>query len=505
MPYQDIKLDPYGVVSDTNALDVEAEWTNVQNMRFNDNACQKIGGEVLGDSTTVQPYHLQFNGNHLTPLWYYMGDGAVYKTQFNTDTLLTTGVPSAGTDWDSTLFNNIPVFNNTVDPPWTTIDDLALTPVPAFPTDLICEAIRPYASYLIALNITDTGTGDKQENRLIWSDASDAGALPASWDIADPTTLAGDAYLTSTKGEIIDGASLRDMFVVYKTHSMYLLRQVPGQTVMKIDKVQVNSGLLAKNCVAEFKGKHFVVSDADVVLFDGQNVTSIADKRVRSEIFANIDIDNYANTYIVRYDRQDEFWVCFPTTGQTVPNRAAIWNWKDDTWTFRDLDQSYHIASGLANFATSPAWSAAIGSWEDYIGSWLPISNNPTTDTLVSASTMKLGIIDDGYDSYNVPMPSSLEKHSMGLDSDRIKMVDSIIPRITADVGTQLWIRIGTQMLPDDTITWHPEQEYIVGTDRDTHHLAKGRYISVRFRTDSAGLNWKLHGFRMKTKECGKE
>jgi len=503
MPYKDIKLDPYGVVYDTNALDVESQWNVVQNMRFNDLACQKFGGEVLGDATTAQAYHLQFNGNHTTPLWYYMADGAVYKTQFDTDTLLLTGIPSAGTDWDSTLFNNIPVFNNTVDPPWTTIDEVNLTPLPAFPANTICEAIRPYGSYLIALNTTDTGT--KQENRLIWSDASDAGALPDSWDINDPTTLAGDAYLTSAKGEIIDGLTLRDMFVVYKTHSMYLMRQVPGQTVMKIDKVQVNTGLLAKNCVQEFKGMHFVVSDADVVLFDGQTVKSIADKRVRTEIFGNIDVDNYANTYVTRYDRQDEMWICFPTFGESVPNRAAIWNWKDDTWTFRDLDQSYHISSGLANFAVSPAWEDAIGNWEDYVGEWNPIANNPTTDTLVTASTLRLGIIDEGYDSYDVPMVSTLEKHSMDLDSDAVKLVDSIIPQITAEAGTVVYIRVGSQMLPDEHITWHDEQEYTVGTSRETFHLVKGRYISVRFRTSGLGVNWKLHSFRIRIKQAGKE
>ena len=68
---------------------------------------------------------------------------------------------------------------------------------------------------------------------------------------------------------------------------------IGGSSVMRLDIVQVNSGLLTKNCVAEFKGTHFIVSDADVVLFSGQSVKSIANQRVRTEIFANIETDNY--------------------------------------------------------------------------------------------------------------------------------------------------------------------------------------------------------------------
>lgn len=503
-PFTNIELDPYGVVRDTDPLDVDSEWTRVQNMRFNDLAAQKIGGEVQAALTTEQPYRLQFSGNHDEPYWYYMGDGTIRGTDFVTDTDLDVGnAVSLGTFWDACLFNFFPIFNNTIDPPWYFSGTGDVQSLPSFPANTQCIAIRPFRSFLVAMNITDTG--NVQPNRLIWSNSADAGALPADWAIADPTSQAGDAYLSDSRGEIIDGLQLRDSFIIYKTHSTYIMRLVGGQSVMSIEKVQINSGILTKNCVQEIKGAHFIVSDADVVMFDGQNVKSIADKRVRAEIFGNIDTINYINSYTVRYDRQDEMWLCYPTNGQTWPNKAAIWNWKDNTWTFRDLSESRHIQSGLANFAVSDKWDAALYTWNSATFAWKPVSNNPTTDTLVSATDGKLGVMDQGYNSFDVPMPSLLEKASMNLgDDSSIKLVDSVVPKITADTGTMVYIRVGTQNNPDDQIVWSQESEYIVGVDREAHFSEKGRYISIRLRTQDSNANWKLSGVVIGYKESGK-
>jgi len=503
--YSQIPLEPYGVVSDTDPFNVESEWTSVNNMRFNDLAAEKIGGEVQAIATTEQPYFLQYSGDHLAVGWFYMGDGTIRLTDLSTDTDLDVGNNvGPGTTWDSSLFNNIPIFNNIVQTPltWTGTGDV--TDLPAFPVNTLCQAIRPYRSFLVALNITESSV--LQENRVIWSDSSDAGALPASWDITDPTTLAGDNYLTSSKAQIIDGLQLRDLFVIYKTHAIHTMRLVGGQSTMKFEKIHINSGLLAKNCVQEFKGMHFVVSDGDIVLFDGQSIKSIADKRVRSTIFGDIDPVNFRNSYVARYDRQDEMWVCYPTRGNTWANKAAIWNWKDDTWTFIALNESRHIASGQANKGSFTYDSPQAAITYDSPGAqipYAPISDNPTTDTLVSATSGQLGILDDTFDSFGIPMVSSLEKRTMDLGSDSVKIVKSISPRITAATGTIVYIRVGYQFHPDDEIIWSTEQQYIVGVDRKSDFTVKGRYISVRFRTQDLATNWKLHSFFIDAAQSG--
>jgi len=498
--YQKKQLKPYGAVFDTDPHDIDdSVYTDVINMRFNDGAAEKIGGEVVGSTTTAQATHLLFNGSHADPLWLYFGDGVARVTNFTDDKDIEGTALTSGIDWDTSLFNTFPICNNTLDAPRYWGNDFVtpgtLADLPAFPASTACQAVRPFRGFLVALNITTSGV--QAENRVLWSDASDAGALPVSWDITDPTVLAGDTYLTDDKGEIIDGAQLRDLFVIYKTHSTYIMRLIGGQGVMRVDKVQVNSGLLAKNCVVEFKGRHFVVADGDIVLFDGQNIESIADKRTKDTIFNDIDSDNFDRTYVVRDDRNDEIWVCYPSTGQSFSDKAAIWNWQDNTWTYRDLVNTRHIAPGVANFEASPTYAASTGIYDSYAGvTYKSFSSNPTVDTLSSAVTSAIHILGDSFDIDGSVMPSLLEKATMDLgDPDSIKIVKSVTPRITANTGTKIYIRIGTQFNPDDDISWGNEFLYTAGTDREAHFTEKGRYISVRMRTQDIGANWKCHGF----------
>jgi len=503
-----IKLDPFGVTIDTNPHDVdESVYTDALNMRFTNNAAEKMYGETEGTTITEQATHLLFNGDHSAPRWIYMGDGLVRTTDFATDTdLSNVATVASGTNWDATLFNTLPILNNTVDAPWYWDKSLAsdVAALPAFPASTTCEAIRPFRSFLIALNITESGT--EQVNRLIWSDSSDAGALPASWDIADPTTLAGDAYLTDDRGEIVDGCQLRDMFVIYKTHSIYLMRLIGGSSVMRVDKVQVNSGLLAKNCVTEFKGRHFVFGDGDIYLFDGQNIESIANKRVRNKIFNDIDSTNSPSSYVVRNDQLNEIWLCYPESGSTYSNKAAIWNWEDNSWTFRSLPDSRHIAAGLTNFIASPTYAASTGTYASYAGTtYSPASANATADSLASAATLAINTLEETNDIDGVAMPSKLEKLTMALgDEDQIKLISSVTPRITANAGTTIYIRIGTQNMPDDTISWSSEVAYVVGTDREAYFTEKGRYISIRMRTQDTDTHWKCHGFSFDFNYSGK-
>jgi len=507
--FQNIKLDPYGIVSDTDPLDVDKEWTAGQNMRFNNSASEKFGGVQEATSTPVQAYELQFNGNHISPLWVYMGDAAVHATDFTTDTNINSNniLTAGAVNWTSSLFNNFPVMNNEVDAPvyWDNVISNPIASLPAFPAQTVCKSVRPYRGFLVAMNLTESSV--QQENRILWSDLSDNGALPASWDVADPTTLAGDNYLTQDKGEIIDGLTLRDFFVIYKTHSMVIMRLVGGQGVMSFQKSQVNSGVLAKNCIQEFNGKHFVVTDADVILFDGQNIKSIADKRVRARIFTDIDVDNYRNSYTVRYDRQDEMWFCYPTAGQTVPNQAAIWNWKDNTWTFRDLQAGYHIATGLANFSISDTYDEALYTYDspEAAVAYLPIASNPTTDTLIQASTLRLGIMDEGNDDFGTTLRTTLEKTSMDFgDPSAIKYVNSITPQLSGISSTtplSIGVQVGTQMYPSDPIVWTQIQFITPNTVNgltiplEAFFSVKGRYISVRFTNSEPGQTWTLNGF----------
>ena len=70
----------------------------------------------------------------------------------------------------------------------------------------------------------------------------------------------------------------------------------------------------------------------DVVLNTGSGVQSIADGIIRKFIFRNIDSTNYKRAFVTTNPQRNEVLVCFPETGSSDCNIAAVWNWKDKTW-----------------------------------------------------------------------------------------------------------------------------------------------------------------------------
>lgn len=144
-------------------------------------------------------------------------------------------------------------------------------------------------------------------------------------------------------------------------------------------------------------------------------------------------------------------------------------------------------------------------TWDTIEGVWNPVSSNPTIDTLASAVETAINIVGDSFDIVGQAMPSMLEKATMDLgEPDQIKIVKSVTPRITGKEGTQVYIRIGTQFSPDDAITWSGEELYTIGTDREVFFTEKGRFISIRMRTEDLGTNWTCHGFYIKAAVSGK-
>ncbi len=98
-----------------------------------------------------------------------------------------------------------------------------------------------------------------------------------------------------------------------------------------------------------------------------------------------------------------------------------------------------------------------------------------------------------------------LEKLSMSLDKpQQVKLVNKIIPHITGSDGSVINIRLGSQMNETDQILWAPEQTFIVGTDTELSTIVKGKYISIRFRSDDVTAFFKIHGFKLDISEAGR-
>ena len=158
--------------------------------------------------------------------------------------------------------------------------------------------MRAFKFYLFGFNLTD-GSG-QFINRVMWSDSADPGTMPGTWDPGIDND-AGFVDLASGEGPVIDGLALRDSLMIYRRASTYAADFVGGNQIFTFRKVFANSGILNRNCVTEWEGNHVVLTDDDVLLNDGFNVRSIADKRVRKLIVDTFDANNIGNSFVAHH------------------------------------------------------------------------------------------------------------------------------------------------------------------------------------------------------------
>ena len=508
-PKQLVSLRPVrGFVSDVPAQEVGPDFfTLFSNVINRSGFAQRIPGSrdiyttALGVAAPGQLMHalntesggtnywLLFEDNGQA--WYIEGANA---TQMDNSLLASVGDP---VDYSSCLLNGVPVISNGADEPvfWAGPGNLAtLTDWIATET---CQFIAAFQYHLFALDIS--GPGGTFRSKLKWSDAAQPGTIPNSWT-AGATTTAGDVELSDSPGELLCAYPLRDALQIYKRSATYQAKFVGGDNIFNFRKVDSNNGALTRRSVCDVGGKHLVVSDGDIVISDGSaRPPSIGESRVKDWFFNQLDQDNYPNLFCAYNRAQNEVVIGFPTAGAEFCNTALVYNVAQDSFGVRDLPDVVHAPVGFVNDTTdSNNWQDRTENWTDAAGAWGGSSVSSARDSMVFIHTdeMEQQDLTDA-----VSVAATLGKYSMDFgDAARVKFLRRIHVQGRAGYGT-LYVRAGSQMEPNDTITWSSEVT-ITDPEQIVNLFAQGRYISVEVR--SAGTDvWKLTGLDLEIEARG--
>jgi hypothetical protein len=283
---------------------------------------------------------------------------------------------------------------------------------------------------------------------------------------------------------------LRDSLMIYKRSAMYQAKYVGGNNVFNFRKVQSTSGALTPRSVCDVNGMHLVVSDGDIVLTDGSTRRSIGEARVKDWLFNQLDQTNYPNLFCSYNRAQGEVLIGFPTAGSEFCNSALIYDVEMDSFGVRDLAAVTHAPVGFINDTSeSNTWADRTEVWADSVGAWGSSTVATARDSMVLIRTDEMHQ-QDVTDAET--MGATLGKYSMPMgDAARVKFLKRVHVKAQANYGT-LFVRVGSQMEPNDTITWSDEVT-ITDPEQVVNVFAQGRYISVQLR--SAGSNvWKVTG-----------
>lgn len=570
-----------GIMNDIPSYDLpSAAWSDGKNIRFEAGRVQKIGGWVT-TAVTAMPFHnvtgeggavhtetktpIACTGRPLSEGLIYGTEDAIYLAEGISHTDISnpdykakdgrTHYAATHLDrWEYTTLSNVVVFTNRNDDPqglqpdttnfvnlpgWGVPSqsdwDVTLYPPTIKPDEEIKNRVdwktpvmRAFKNHLVCLGINEGGT--EMPQRIRWSDVAYLGLLPTNWIQDWESSDAGFNDLTDSFGRIIDGRPLRDSLIIYTNRDTFAMDYVGGTLVFNFRKIFPDSGLLSKNCVAEFELGHFVISEEDIFVHDGSTRTPVASSRVKDHLLKEITSTKYDATFVNVDTHHNEIWICYVspdavnTSGnEWACNKAAIWNWKFDTWTYADLPNVFDITSNIPpdtdkrqwdEYHTQPDdnWNGAPHAEEH----WEFLSNSFTNRRYIAASDDDcFYILDSGYYNNRVewtpgatdvaptftvsqkPINCWLERTGLDFDEQENdisynKCWRAIYPQM-GGVGEVLF-QVGGANDPWSAPTYDSKQFFKISEDFRVDCWSNYKYNAVKVLDTSEG-DWSFTGF----------
>lgn len=516
MPEVDIDLNDLGtqgVVADLPGYLLPPEaWTYGHNIRFVDGLPQRLTGQatVLGTPGVAPHFLLPVSGP--TQVWWLYASltkGYVYDGSVHTDITRLVGgdyTPVNTREWNGTLLGGVPVLNNGNDVPqyWSSYAAATkLAALPNWPATYRAKVIRAFGAQLVAFNITKAGV--VYPHNVLFSHTADPGTVPSSWDTSDPTKDTGENSLPDVEsGVILDAMPLRGIMYIGKENAIWRMRNIGGRFLFAFDAYLETAGVIAPRCMINvgILGRQVIWTQDDILIHNGSGLDSILSKKWRRELFGQIDTTNYLNCFCFDNARQQEVWFCYPTSGQTQPNKALVWNYSDDGRVFSTVDINFrNVAAGIIPSTDTTLWDDLTDTWEDDEVAW---ETNERRRIVACCTDQTLfQSIDQTNLRGSTAYIATLQRTGLSLigrkrngewivDFKRRKTFKRIWFKLT---GGPVSVRIGVQQTVEGSVTWQNAVTFNPLTDMYVDTVLEGRCLAIEI-SSASGVSWTLMGYR---------
>lgn len=390
--------------------------------------------------------------------------------------------------------------------------------VPGWPADYRCKVLRSFKDQLVALGVTKNG--QLFPTMVKWSDITGFGAPPGSWDPTSTTNSAGENIVNEMQHAIVDGLAQRNSFVIYCTNSVWQMDYVGGDFIYTFTKLFDERGVIAPNCVVQVGGSHFVFDRTDIYVHDGVQPRSIVDERNRAFIFNALDTSKSHLCFVNHDARLSEIRFCYPSSddlvgwnnAQTGCNRAAVYNYANDTWTFDDLP---NVTSACrSTLIAAKTWENFGDTWDTAQGLFLTTEGDQNQHVLFTArSDARMGLNTPrlyGYDLLkggllSAPVEMETVKAAFvqrtGLDLDilgknltQYTHLQAIWPQVAIEEPEKAYWQFGANDLVNIEPQWSDEVSFDPRTEGKIDINEAGKYLAWRFGCRGIG-DFALSGF----------
>jgi hypothetical protein len=505
-----------GLVKDTNSELLPSDpmvWTEANNVRFKDGSVSKMTGSEVALATPINPTYVSITDDGQKQQIIVCGDTKIYSYYSGTWNDITNAdydYSTSTNNWQHTVLNAFPVFNNGTNRPqaWSNLQPTEkLKDLEGWDLSSTCSIMRSFKAYLLAGNIIENGIS--YPSRVKWSGSALPNELPTTWDVEDVTNDAGYIDLADSVGSIIDMRVLGDNLLIYKQRSVYLMMYIGGNNIFSVKQVFNSIGALAKDCIAEINGQHLVLTTDDVILTDGNSFKSIIDGKLRKHLFSSINNQALNAAYVTQYYKFSEVWVCVPVGSSKTANRAYVYNYATGIWSTRNLNNLPQITQIPLDISTAASFNSSNTPFNssDYIYNLSQYQLNQYFLVGCDTANSRLVLLEtNATTDVGVNIIATVERTNLQTgDDESIKIVKRIFPKMTKVAGSSNVVNfyIGTQMKRNEPIVWTNAMPFNIVTDEKIDLFATGKFLSLRIES-TGDINWTLENLDFELSSGGK-
>ncbi len=165
-----------------------------------------------------------------------------------------------------------------------------------------------------------------------WCDQND----PTNWATGDARTVA----TVASSGQIQQVFGGKEYGIIMCQKAIYRMNFIGPPLIFQLDPIETEQGLLASGAAAQFGigGKVFYLSANGFYVFTGDGSIPIGNNRVNNFFFNSVNTGFlYKIKTVVDADRSQIITI-YPdgSSASGTPNRALIWNYIQDKWSYLD-------------------------------------------------------------------------------------------------------------------------------------------------------------------------
>lgn len=503
-------LRPVGIEPDLLPWEsADNVWSIGFNCRFADGITESMGGRRQRFAPTQTEPHFATNLQSQASNFVLWADtDKMYRIEaggaIHDNVTIAGGLTPVGyRDWFGFSTNRLGYMCNGIEAPMFVRSNPAPTAAEAWP-DWVSYFGIDVPTEISALNNFLFAAGTVLEPETVfWSGVYGPGEPPAIWEPA-LSNRAGAAFLGDTAGGITAALPLDDKLIVYKTHSAYTLLFLGGTFVWGQRKMFDNIGVLNRDAVVEYAGKHIILADGDVLEHDGARVRSLAGRKIRRHIFNSI-ADMKGMQLVINQSRA-EMWLLH--NGNGAPRHenevAFVYDIQADVWGSRELGKAdgerpvWSFGGFVPDEGFELTWDEATSSWNDSVRAWNQYPLDATREGLFMCEPDGFYVYDDGGQHTEDGLVIDMRKEGIELGANdypqQFKVVRRVVINGDLSVAFGFEIRVGHQNQRAEPVKWGDWRS--LTTSRTWTGFERGRFHAINIR-ETTGAWTRIHSFNV--------